>query len=81
MKFTTHDINEIKTGRVVICNAYWLCKDGDTKQAIFYGSTAQCNKNRSIPDRLKAHTEKKTGWKVEVVYVEIAFRPPQPQWV
>lgn len=74
-EYRTVDITKPVEGRVINLNRYWLCKDDDPKQAIFYGTSAQCNKYESIVERLIEYTEDKSGWKVGIVFVEIAYRP------
>lgn len=74
-KYSTIDVSKPTPGRVVMKDKYWLCKDGDPTQAIFYGQTAQCNQYKQIPDRMKEYTEKQTGWKVGVVFMEFSYRP------
>jgi len=62
-------------GRIVMKNMHWLCKDGDAKQAIFFNGTAQCNKYVQIPDRMLEYTKEKTGWNIEIVFLETSYRP------
>lgn len=73
--YKTIDVETPREGRVLICNMYWLCKDGDPKQAIFYNGTAQGNKHKSIPERMVNFTEEKTGWNIEIVFIENGYRP------
>lgn len=75
MSYKLIDITKVENGRTVMKEKFWLCKDGDPKQAIFFNQTAQCNNHKQIPERMKDFTAKKTGWNVEIVFVEIAFRP------
>lgn len=72
--YYTEDVTLCNEGRTVALNRYWLCKDGDPRQAVFYRNTAQCNRVKEIPERLKAYTEKATGWNLEVVLIEVAYR-------
>ena len=73
--YKTLDVVTPKEGRVLICDTYWLCKDGDPRQAIFYNDVVQGNKHKSIPDRLLEYTRKRTGWNIEVVFIETGYRP------
>lgn len=74
-KYKTMDVSTPVNGFVVIKDVYWLCKDGDLKQAIFFEETAQCNRHIEIPQRMKDYTEDKTGWKVSIVFAELSYRP------
>lgn len=69
------DVTKIATGKIVVLDRYWLCKDGDPSKAIFYNSTPQCNASKSLPDRLLEYTEKETGWDVSVVFIKIGYKP------
>ena len=69
------DVTNPDQGRVVMKNMHWLCKDGDPKQAIFFNSSAQCNRHIQIPERLMEYTKKKTGWNIEIVFLETSYRP------
>lgn len=62
-------------GRVVMKDMHWLCKDGDPRQAIFFNSTAQCNKHVQIPERMLDYTKDQTGWNIEIVFLETSYRP------
>jgi len=74
MAYSTQDVTEIKDGKTVALNRYWLCKDGDPTKAIFFDGVAQCNRNKRIPNRMKAFIKERTGWDVDVVFLEIAYR-------
>lgn len=69
------DVITPANGKVLLLNCYWLCKDGDPKQALFYNDTAQCNAHKSIPIRMKEYSTEKTGWDLEVVFIETAYKP------
>lgn len=73
-KYHTIDVVTPFEGAIVVLNTYWLCKDGDPKQAIFFGTTAQCNKSEAIVDKYLQYTRDKSGWNVEIVFLEIAYR-------
>jgi hypothetical protein len=73
--YNTIDVTNPKQGWVVVREVYWLCKDGDEKQAIFFNDTAQCNKNIQIPERMLEYTKQKTGWDIQIVFIDMAFRP------
>ena len=79
-KYHTIDVTQPVQGRVVMTNQYWLCKDGDPKQAIFFDETAQCNGHELIVKRALEYTIKKSGWNVEVVFFEVAYRPQPKQY-
>ena len=79
-KYHTIDITLPIQGRVVITNQYWFCKDGDPKQAMFYGNSPQCNRNKGILERLLQYTIDNSGWNVEIVFFEIAYRPQSKQY-
>lgn len=74
-KYKTIDVTEVKNGRTVMVGKYWLCRDGDPQKAIFFNSTAQCNEHKQISERLKKYTEEKTGWKIGIVFLDIAYNP------
>lgn len=78
--YNTVDVETPINGRVFIMDTYWLCKDGDPKQAIFFKQTTQCNKHLSIPERMLKHTKEKTGWDIEVVFMPVAYRPQIVHW-
>ena len=73
--YYTDDVKTPFSGRVVMKEVYWLCKDSDPCQAIFFNETAQCNKNKQIPERMLDYTKQKTGWNIGIVFLETAFRP------
>jgi hypothetical protein len=73
-KFTTRDIVTPKPGLMVYGPSYWLCEDGDPKKALFYGTSAQCNKDRRIPEMmLKGMRKDRTD--LQIVFVETAYVP------
>lgn len=73
--YRTVDVSNPIEGRVVMKAMHWLCKDGDPKQAIFFNGTAQCNKHIQIPERVLEYTKAKTGWDIEIVFLETSYRP------
>lgn len=73
--YKTVDVATPTEGRVLVRDMYWLCKDGDPKQAIFYNETAQGDKHKSIPERMLEYTSEKTGWGIEIVFLESGYRP------
>lgn len=73
--YHTEDVQTPFSGRVVMKSVYWLCKDGDPCQAIFLNDTAQCNKHKEIPERMLQYTKDKTGWDIEIIFFDTAFRP------
>lgn len=74
-KYKTVDVSIIKAGRVVVLDTYWLCKNGNPSEAVYYGESAQCNAHKSIADRFVNMTSEKTGWNLEVVFIPVAYRP------
>lgn len=72
--YNTQDITKPQNSKVVSKDRFWLCKDGDAKQAVFFKGTAQCNTNESITKRFKDYTSKNTGWNLEIVFIPIAYR-------
>ena len=75
--YNTQDVTTPSDGKVVIANKFWLCRDGDPKKAIFFGETPQCNSHQEIPYRMLDYTESKTGWDVEIVHIDLAYRSPE----
>jgi len=69
------DVTQPVQGRVVMVDMYWLCKDGDAKQAILFNDIAQCNKHIQIPERMLEYTKEKTGWNIEIVFLKVSYRP------
>jgi len=72
-KYTTQDVKTPNNGDKVRLNYYWLCKDGDLGQAIFFETMPQANLHRQICERLKDYTAERTGWEVEIVFAHIAY--------
>lgn len=73
--YHTKDVKTPITGMAVITNSYWLCKDSDPTQAIFFNGTAQCNRHKEIPERMLEYTKNKTGWDIGIVFLDLAYRP------
>lgn len=49
-KYQTKDVTEPKTGLVVKMGYWWICEDGDPTKALFFGTAAQCNKDKRISE-------------------------------
>lgn len=75
MKYKTIDVTTPLEGRVVYKGRWWLCKDGDPTQAVFYQHSPQCNNNELIPRSLLAYTQEKSGWEVQAIFIPVAFVP------
>lgn len=73
LKFNEIDVTEPVSGRTVYRGAYWVCVEGDPKRALFYGSSPQCNTNKSIVER-NLNTLYK-GLKVSALFIDIAYVP------
>lgn len=70
--FTCIDVTTAKHGYEVFVNMYWLCKDGDPKQALFYkGIYPQCNRNIKVIEY--SVNNYKLGFSVTPVFMETAF--------
>lgn len=78
--YTTADVTSPQEGYTVVLDSYWLCQDGDPQKAVFFQNLPVRNKDRKIPERLLPHTEKATGWDLEVVHLEVAYRRPVILW-
>lgn len=74
-KFTTKDITTPKSGLVIYTTSYWLCVDGDPKQALFYGESPQCNKDKRICEHLLRSGSYAGRIDLQITYVETAFVP------
>lgn len=74
-QYNFKNIVEPKSGLIVYRDAYWLCKDGDETQALFYGNSPQANKNRKILEWSLSKDMYKNIEGLEIVHVEIAFIP------
>lgn len=79
-KYKTVDVSKPLNGRVVVMNRHWLCVDGDPSKAVIYDETPQCNAHQSIVDRMLRYTKERTGWNVEAVFIEVAYRPQITHW-
>ena len=76
--YYTRDVTEAKNGDVAYVGYWWLCREGDPKQAIFYHTGApQCNQTREIVDgeiglgRIQADAYPDA----QVVFIPTAFVP------
>ncbi len=79
-KYHTIDVTLPIGGRVVMTNLYWLCKDGDPTQAIFFNESPQCNNSKEIVEKYLQYTTIRSGWDVEIVFLETAYRPQPKQF-
>lgn len=73
--YNLRDITTPVEGLVVRKDAWWACKDGDPKQAIFYGKAPQCNSMRSVIEWGLGRDQWKPIQNVQPVFVEVAFIP------
>ena len=74
-KFTTKDIATPRNGAVLLLRSYWACIDGQPDKAVFWDNVAQCNQHKAVAKRIAANVSEKTGWKIELRFVQMAFRP------
>jgi hypothetical protein len=72
---TTYDVTKAAHGDTVAIGLFWLCKDGDPTQAIFYKGEPQGNKDVLVSNRFVGMVRRETGWPVEVIQIELAFKP------
>lgn len=73
--FSTIDVTKPISGRV-ITDSYWLCKDGDPKQAVFYKEKyPQYNRQKEIIDRGVDLVEKEANCTIKVVFIKVAYSP------
>lgn len=75
MKFNTKDVTIPKEGLVVYKDAYWLCVNGDPTQALFFGSSPQCNKNKTIQEWAMKQDQYAKRGNLSIVFIETAFVP------
>ena len=74
--YSTIDVTKPVYGRKVITGSYWLCKDGDPKQAVFYKEKyPQCNTQKAIIERGIELAEKEANCTIKVVFIEVAYAP------
>lgn len=73
--YHTVDVTLPIGGRVVMTNLYWLCKDSDPTQALFFGESPQCSQYKEIVERYLQYTRDRSDWNVEIVFLETAYRP------
>lgn len=74
MVFELRDVTKASTGKIVYSNYYWICKDGDPKQALYYGDAPQCNLNEDLASKYADILDKKLNYSVSPVFLEIAYR-------
>lgn len=72
--FNFKNIETPDNGEQVYRNHYWLCENGDTEKALFYGNSPQCNTNELIC-KLMISKKQYQGKNLEVVFVDLAFAP------
>lgn len=72
MKYIIVDVKEPLDNRVVYKNAWWACIDGDPKKALFYNTSPQCNKQKSIID-WSIKQGQYINYNVIPVFIETAF--------
>lgn len=78
MRFHTIDVTIAKDQCIVYKDYYWLCKNGDPKQALMYSKSPQCNRNKAVleyglenfPIYKKAASEGYT-----ITFIELAYIP------
>lgn len=73
-KFNFKDIATPKSGLQVYTNSYWLCKNGDTTKALFFGDSPQCNANLKICEWTPKHNMYK-DFNLQIVFVPVAYVP------
>ena len=83
--YTTTDITEIKDGRKVLLNRYWVCRNGSPTEAVLsWGRIPQCHESHKIAERmLKNMRERFPNETFEVVFIPTAFVaiPQTPEYV
>ena len=73
MEYNTKDVSTPRDGYTVYMNRYWVCVDGDPKQALFYGDSPQCNRNKYVPETMLSGGTYKGQRYLEVVFLETAY--------
>ena len=79
-KYHTIDVTQPIGGRVIMSNLYWLCKDGDPTQAVFFNESPQCNKYKKIVERYLQYTIDRSDRDVKIVFLETAYKPQPKQF-
>lgn len=74
-RYNLRDIVTPKSGLVVYTNAYWWCKNGDPKQALFFNDSPQCNQNKRILEWSGGRDLYKGVEGLEIVHVPVAYVP------
>lgn len=73
-KFNFKDIKTPKSGLQVYTDSYWLCENGDTTKALFFGDSPQCNRNKKICESTSDHKMYKE-FNLSIVFVPVAYVP------
>lgn len=73
-KFNFKDICTPKSGLQVYTDSWWMCENGDTKKALFYGNSPQCNKNQKICE-YSAGNKMYADMDLQIVFVPVAYVP------
>lgn len=72
--FNFKDIETPKGGLQVYTNSYWLCENGDTKKALFFNDSPQCNSNKQICE-WSFKNKMYQNLNLEIVFVPVAYVP------
>lgn len=75
MSFIFRDVTQPIPGYITVGSVYWLCKNGDPTQALFWGQFPQYNSN---PDTVK-HMMNENMYKevggLEMVFMQLSYIP------
>lgn len=76
--FSTKDVSTPKQGYTIVKDSYWLCEDGNTEKALYYGTSAQRNRDKRVVDHLLETNSLYKDYQgtLSVVFIETAFVPP-----
>lgn len=75
-QYSIIDITDPRAGRIVMKNSYWCCINGDPKQALFYGTSPQCNRNKAVIESITKQLHEAED-NIKVIFVETAFVIPR----
>ena len=74
---TTRDVTEAEAGLTVYTDSWWLCVDGDPKQALFFGKSPQANSKERLAKHILETNSLYDGMNLKVTHIPVAFVPPR----
>lgn len=74
--FHFKDVTKPIPGMVVFGPAYWLCKNGDPTQALFWREFPQCNSNAEVTQRYLSEPMYQNIGGLVPTFIEMSFVGP-----